>query len=170
MEGEAFVREIAESLWKEHGPRILAAAMVLLLDRQRRIAWRSCLSGRLNFVPVLLEDPLGIQIRSRGELMQLLRRALSEAQLQTLGRIALTTRGFAVDLPPAEAAALQRSPALKAAAVKAVFLASLPPVCKDQQFARRRGFAEQGRSKARFGPMHRGRRKARPATSPRARR
>ena len=140
----------ASTQWEKWGPRLLAAGLALLLQRQQRIAWVSCLSGRQNCVPLLFYDPLGTALKTRSDLLQLLKLSLSGHQLSLLGRIALTRRGFAVDMPPALAYPLKASPYIKQRGLKVIFLSSLPPVVQQQhvireEIERRRGLQARKR-------------------------
>ncbi|PHJ15815.1 dead deah box helicase domain-containing protein [Cystoisospora suis] len=129
-----------------HGPRLVAAALHLLLQRQYRITWRSALSGRSNFTPLLFHDPFFQQIRSREHLLRLLREALPpETFPDCVGRIALTKRGYVVDLPASAAHGVLASEAIKQARIKVTFAATLPDVVRDElrrRLGRQRGGEE----------------------------
>ncbi|OEH75537.1 hypothetical protein cyc_01023 [Cyclospora cayetanensis] len=121
---------------EQWGPRLLAAGLALLLQRQQRISWISCLSGRQNYVAILFYDPMGKVLKTRSDLLQLLREVLSQQQLALLGRIALCSEGFVVDVPPSVAAYLKKAPRIKQAGLKLSFLSSLPPVLQQQHVTR----------------------------------
>lgn len=111
----------------------MAAALHLLLQRHHRITWRSALSGRFNFTPLLFHDPYSQQIRSREHLLSLLREALPPGSFpDCVGRIALTKRGYVVDLPAGAARAVLAGDAVKRARVKVSFAATLPDVVSDE--------------------------------------
>ncbi|CAJ1340071.1 unnamed protein product, partial [Effrenium voratum] len=99
----------AEQQLELHGPRLLAAALVLLERRRRGEEWLSPLSGRPRYTPLLLADPHLEKLRTRQSVAAALRRALKakgaavgesqEKDTPQIGRIELTRKGWLVDVP-----------------------------------------------------------------------
>ncbi|PFH37668.1 DEAD/DEAH box helicase domain-containing protein [Besnoitia besnoiti] len=121
-----------------HGPRLLAAALVLLLQRQQRITWRSALSGRFNFTPLLFHDPFFQHFKRKEDLMSLLHQVLPPhlAPASNIGRIAYSRKGLLVDLPSGAARAVLASEEVKRRKIKVTFAATLPHVVGDELRAR----------------------------------
>ncbi|KEP62020.1 UNVERIFIED_CONTAM: DEAD/DEAH box helicase domain-containing protein [Hammondia hammondi] len=121
-----------------HGPRLLAAALALLLQRQQRITWRSALSGRFNFTPLLFHDPFYQEFKRKEDLLALLRQVLprSFSPSSNIGRIAYSRKGLLVDLPSGAARAVLASEELKRRKIKVTFAATLPHVVGDELRAR----------------------------------
>ncbi|CBZ52603.1 putative ATP-dependent RNA helicase [Neospora caninum Liverpool] len=121
-----------------HGPRLLAAALALLLQRQQRITWRSALSGRFNFTPLLFHDPFYQHFKNKEDLLSLLRQVLqpSFSPSANIGRIAYSRKGLLVDLPSGAARAVLASEELKKRKIKVTFAATLPHVVGDELRAR----------------------------------
>ncbi|ESS31839.1 DEAD/DEAH box helicase domain-containing protein [Toxoplasma gondii GAB2-2007-GAL-DOM2] len=121
-----------------HGPRLLAAALALLLQRQQRITWRSALSGRFNFTPLLFHDPFYQEFKRKEDLLALLRQVLprSFSPASNIGRIAYCRKGLLVDLPSGAARAVLASEELKRRKIKVTFAATLPHVVGDELRAR----------------------------------
>ena len=98
----------------------LHASQVLLERRRRREEWRSPLSGRPRYMPLLLRDPHLEKLRSRRGVVSLLTRALGSAQL---GRVELTRQGWLVDVPRSMVPLLLEDKALR---VKGVAVSAVP--------------------------------------------
>ncbi|KAF8819123.1 DEAD/DEAH box helicase domain-containing protein [Cardiosporidium cionae] len=115
-----------------HGPRLLAAALVLLERRKQFKTWKSAMSGRFSYTPLLFCDPFCQKLRSRSQLLDLVKKCLPEKFHASIGRIALSRRGYVVDLPSDAAHHVLRSETLKAASIHAMYVANLPPIVEDE--------------------------------------
>ncbi|CDI79628.1 ATP-dependent RNA helicase, putative, partial [Eimeria acervulina] len=86
---------------QQWGVRVLAGGLWLLLQRQQRMSWVSCLSGKPHRLCFLFFDPLGEVLRRRSDLLQLLRAALTEQQLSLVGHRDSAAGLFASGAAPA---------------------------------------------------------------------
>uniref|UniRef100_A0A0G4FKT8 RNA helicase n=1 Tax=Chromera velia CCMP2878 TaxID=1169474 RepID=A0A0G4FKT8_9ALVE len=116
-----------------HSVRLLAAALSLLEKKKRDLSWISPLSGRFAYTPLLFHDPYCEKINSRPHLMGILRRILPQEKLADVGRLALTTRGYVVDVPSSAASLILRSAELKEKGIRVSHVGvSLPKVVHDE--------------------------------------
>merc|ERR1719282_870586 len=76
---EAFMEDASMQL-EIHGPRLLAAALVLLEQRKRSEEWVSPLSGRRLFTPLLFVDPYLEHLKSRQAVAQAVSRAIGRPE------------------------------------------------------------------------------------------
>eukprot|EP00922_Rhytidocystis_sp_ex-Travisia-forbesii_P069739 GHVS01104161.1.p1 GENE.GHVS01104161.1~~GHVS01104161.1.p1 ORF type:complete len:416 (-),score=53.77 GHVS01104161.1:91-1338(-) len=127
----AFSDSAKENL-QTYGARLLAAALVLLERRRRCQTWKSVLSGRYGYSAVLIHDPFCQIIRSRPQLVSFLTKCVPPDTQPGIGRIALTKRGYVVDLPVDVARVVLRSPALRESSVKGSYIAQLPTIVMDE--------------------------------------
>eukprot|EP00811_Abedinium_folium_P024738 NODE_3472_length_2030_cov_8.044666.p1 GENE.NODE_3472_length_2030_cov_8.044666~~NODE_3472_length_2030_cov_8.044666.p1 ORF type:complete len:596 (+),score=186.72 NODE_3472_length_2030_cov_8.044666:40-1788(+) len=132
FDAEAFEDDAAQQL-DIHGHRLLAAALVLLERRHRSEEWRSPLSGRARYTPLLLFDPYLEALKSRADAVQAIARALkpgmaasSRAAAARIGRVALTTKGYIADVPNADVPRVLRDAALRRRGVSVVQVTRLP--------------------------------------------
>ncbi|CAJ1371910.1 unnamed protein product [Effrenium voratum] len=132
----------AEQQLELHGPRLLAAALVLLERRRRGEEWLSPLSGRPRYTPLLLADPHLEKLRTRQSVAAALRRALKakgaavgesqEKDTPQIGRIELTRKGWLVDVPRGLVPLLLEGH-LKALSVPVLPVTELPEILEDQR-------------------------------------
>lgn len=130
---EQFLEDAAGGV-DTHGPRLLAAALVLLERRNRAEEWVSPLSGRPRYTPLLLFDPFLERLKSR----QAAVKAVSGAMRQSaeapgtervgapIGRIELTAKGYVVDVPHAAVARVLRDEGLRKRGISVMPVAHLP--------------------------------------------
>eukprot|EP00439_Symbiodinium_sp_Y106_P032248 s1141_g3.t2 len=148
----AFLEDAKQQL-EVHGPRLLAAALVLLERRRRGEEWRSPFSGRPRFAPLLLVDPYLERLASRQAAASALRRVLRRAAEgidkegidAQIGRIELTKKGWLVDVPRALVPAVLEDKNLQNRGVQVQPVSELPDIIDDgrltvatQQTRRRR--------------------------------
>ncbi|CEM21925.1 unnamed protein product [Vitrella brassicaformis CCMP3155] len=98
VDGRAYMEE-ADKQMDLHGPKLLAASMALLDQRNRTASWASQLSGRFGYTPIVLHDPLMQHLRSRAHVMRFLTKLLPRS-VSKVGRIAMVAKvGYLVDIP-----------------------------------------------------------------------
>ncbi|OLP99294.1 DEAD-box ATP-dependent RNA helicase 3, chloroplastic [Symbiodinium microadriaticum] len=134
----AFLEDAKQQL-EVHGPRLLAAALVLLERRRRGEEWRSPFSGRPRFAPLLLVDPYLERLASRQAAASALRRVLRRAAEgidkegldAQIGRIELTKKGWLVDVPRALVPAVLEDKNLQNRGVQVQPVSELPDIIDD---------------------------------------
>jgi len=111
-----------------HGPRLMAAALYTLEQRKRKATWISKLSGRVGYVPLLFEDRYSQRFKSRRDVILFLRRAMSDqvGDIAKIGRVALTSRGYVVDLLEKVARDVLASAFVKESSVKVAPVGEIP--------------------------------------------
>ena len=106
---------------------MLAEKFPCMTTEARRGSWISPLSGREGQVPVLLQDPGLQKLTSRRQVLSALKRSLGG---DAVGRIAMTSRGYVVDLPLRLAQPLLTDPVWKDVGVEPQILQRMPPVSR----------------------------------------
>eukprot|EP00913_Durusdinium_trenchii_P001063 g976.t1 len=143
----AFEADAAQQL-ELHGPRLLAAALVLLERRRQGEEWLSVLSGRPRYTPLLLADPHLEKLRSRQSVLKAVQKAFGHQQRgrpeAQIGRIELSRKGWLVDVPRAalpsllEEGALQGVPVVPISELPDLMEERLPPRATRRRAGRRK--------------------------------
>ena len=113
-------------------PEGTVAAALHLLEQRFMTSLRrvSLLSGLCNLQTVLLYDPLGIKIRSAADAKRECRLAVGHDK-SVIGKIALTTRGYVVDVADAVVPKILDNSRFKASRIRTVLLTVLPELVED---------------------------------------
>lgn len=132
-----------------HGPRLLAAALVLLERRRRSEEWVSPLSGRARYTPLLFVDPFLERVRSRRDVIVAIarairarvsgeahgsdgRRGVAAPRAPRVGRIELTSKGYVADVPLEDVPKVLEDPGLRGRGVPVVPITQLSGVVEEQ--------------------------------------
>lgn len=133
----------AEKQLEVHGPRLLAAALVLLERRTRGEDWISPLSGKLRHTPILFFDPFLERLRNKRAVLQAINRVIRKgASLEKVdndasadesgpvhvGRVELTTKGYVADVPWVHVQALMTDPNLKKQGISVMPVSQMPSI------------------------------------------
>merc|ERR1712048_772366 len=139
---DAFVADAKQHL-EIHGPRLLAAALVLLERRRHGEDWASPLSGRTRYTPVLFFDPYLEQFRSRQAVISAIERTLRRDPPSSIwrkggrvvktrvGRVELTRKGYVADVPHEDIPKLIADPGLRDRGVSVIPIAQLPDIMEE---------------------------------------
>eukprot|EP00397_Hematodinium_sp_SG-2012_P022854 GEMP01023709.1.p1 GENE.GEMP01023709.1~~GEMP01023709.1.p1 ORF type:complete len:457 (+),score=148.39 GEMP01023709.1:358-1728(+) len=132
LDATAFVDDAA-TLLDAHGPRVLAQALSLLEHRKKHFVWASALSGRTRYTPVLLFDPWVEKLQSRAQVMALLRKVLgTDKDRFSVGRVAMTQKGYVVDLPFEDAKRVLKDPQVKERGVTPMLASVIPEIVTNE--------------------------------------
>lgn len=126
-----------------YGPDLLGSVLQLAESRRSLFEKRSPLSGHTGYTPVLLFDPFMKKIKNYETADKLvkgcLRMRISEKDKRKavqIGRIALSTKGFVVDVPSDVVGNVVDNRHLKMRNIKAICVSELPPLVQsDRLFA-----------------------------------
>ena len=128
----------ASVLAKMHGDTMVAGLLSMVEARKSVLTKTSPLSGQVGYSPVLLFDPFMKKVRNYDAAAKLVMGCIGtvESKSAKLGRIALSSKGFIVDVPKDVVQAVVGSRKLKQRNVKAIYLSVLPPLVQnDRLFA-----------------------------------
>jgi len=132
LDATAFSDDAADAL-DTHGPRVLAQALSMLEERRKHFVWTSSLSGRVRHTPVLLFDPWVEKLQSRAQVMALLRKVLGKEKDQfQVGRIAMTKKGYVIDLPFEDAKRVLKDPQVKERGVTPMLASVIPEIITNE--------------------------------------
>jgi len=152
LDANAFVDEAAEQL-EANGAKVLAQALSVLERRKKHFVWASALSGRMRHTPVLLFDPGLEKMRSRLQVLGLMRKTLGNDERFKVGRVALTKKGYIVDLAFEDAKRVMRDPEVKKSGVTPMLVSVIPEVItnelKHRMYLRRVKHGASAREKVR---------------------
>ena len=139
---DQFVNECA-TLLKLHGGQFLAGLGILAEARKHAFSRKSPLSGLPGFSPILLFDPFMKKIKTVEMAHRLVRDCLvnqgdtrqgkKSVEAGTVGRIALSKKGFVVDLRSEEVNGVIDHKKLRAKNIKAILLTVLPPLVANER-------------------------------------
>ena len=119
-------------LVKMHGTDFLTG--LLLMAEEGRIFGEktSPFSGEPGYSPVLLVDPFMKKIKTHEICHKIVSDCLRDAK-KTIGRIALSEKGFVVDVPTDLVSTLIESPKLKRRNIHAIYLSQIPRIVDRQK-------------------------------------
>jgi hypothetical protein len=119
-------------LVKMHGSD-LVTGLILMAEEGRIFGEKtSPLSGEPGYSPVLLVDPFMKKIKSHQVCHKIVSDCLRQSK-KSIGRIALSEKGFVVDVPTDLVSTLTASPKLKRRNIHAVFLSQIPRIVDKQK-------------------------------------
>jgi superfamily II DNA/RNA helicase len=126
----SFLPKEAETLLKLEGSDLVGGLSRLLESRRDLFIKRSPLSGEPDYIPVLLFDPFRKKVKDP-EAVDKLIKSSSKSKIK-VGRIALSAKGYVVDVPSDLVAEIVDSKKLKERNIKAICLSELPPLVEDE--------------------------------------
>jgi ATP-dependent RNA helicase DeaD len=122
-------------LAKLHDVNTLSSLVQLAESRRYLFEKRSPLSGMPGFIPILLFDPFMKKVRNYEMADKLVRNCFSEKKI-VLGRIALSAKGYVVDVPSDRVGEVVENRRLSTKGIKALCISELPPLVQsDRLFA-----------------------------------
>jgi hypothetical protein len=122
----------AEDLVRMHGDDFVCGILSIMESRKSLLDKKSPLSGLEGFVPILLVDPFMKKVRNYETAEKLIRACLRTSGFK-LGRIALSEKGFLVDVPKEAARDVIDSKHLKKKSLKALHVTQLPALVQSER-------------------------------------
>ena len=140
---DAWVIKESSNLLNLYGPELLGGMLQLAESRRSLFEKRSPLSGHTGYTPVLLFDPFMKKIKNYETADKLIKGCLrvcapdkEKRKAVQIGRIALSTKGFIVDVPSDLVGDVVDNRHLRSRNIKAICIAELPPLVQsDRLFA-----------------------------------
>ena len=120
------------NLVKMHGPDLVTGLLLMAEERRVFDEKTSPFSGEPGYSPVLLVDPFMKKIRTHEMCHKIVSECLRSSR-SSIGRIALSEKGFIVDVPNESVAALIGSPKLTRRNIHAVYLTAIPRIIDRQK-------------------------------------
>lgn len=120
---------------KLHGPEAVASLVSLAESRNGILEKRSPLSGMTGYIPILLFDPFVKKVRNYEQAEKLVKGCFSRSDggKIKLGRIALSSKGFLVDVPSGAVSDVVDNRRLKLRNIKAICVSELPPLVQSDR-------------------------------------
>ena len=129
---DAKADETASALLKTHGAPFLAGLLQIAHKRRESLFERkSPLSGLPGYGPVLLLDPFSKKIKSADIAHKLVCECLPKTS--QIGRIALSEKGFVLDVPNSDIPTLVNKSSKKLRNIPAIFLQTLPRLVTNEK-------------------------------------
>lgn len=97
-----FLNGTSENLLKKHKTKIIAQILSLLLKHEKTSYDASILSGKKNYVAVLIKDPFFEMIKNKEDIVNMFKQVLKQKNVSTIfGDVAKCDEGFLVDISSA---------------------------------------------------------------------
>ena len=120
-------------LSKLHDVNTIACLVQFAESRSHLFEKRSALSGTVGFVPILLVDPFMKKVRNSEMAEKLVRGCILDKSLIQLGRIALSAKGYIVDVPSDCVGDVVDSRRLRLKNIRAVSVTQIPPLIQSER-------------------------------------
>ena len=148
----SWIAKEGSDIRKLHGPEGMASLVSMAEARKSVLDKRSPLSGMTGYIPVLLFDPFLKKVRNYEQAEKLIKGCFrtidrTENGNVELGRIALSAKGFVVDVPSGQVSDVVDNKRLKQRNIKAICVSELPPLVQsDRLFMLKQSWRDKKRA------------------------
>jgi hypothetical protein len=128
-----WISQESEKLVKLYGANFVGAILKLAECRKALFEKRSPLSGFTGYTPVLLLDPFMKKVRNYETAEKLVCGCFKRSEKPKIGRIALSAKGYIVDVPSGVVAQVAGSKRLRERNIKAIVVNELPQLVQSDR-------------------------------------